>query len=73
MEVRDEHGIPKTERLPKSIRPRLVGIDLDADISENRPSHVIVFGARFIGASPVGLRHFLCASRNLRSKAEPYC
>jgi len=73
MKVRDEYGIPKTERLPKCIRPRLVGIDLDADISENRPSHVIVLGARFIGAGPVRLRLFLCASRNLRSEAEPYC
>ena len=53
MEVRDEHGIPKTERSPKSIRPSIRGVDLDADVFEHRPCQIIVFGARCIGAGPV--------------------
>src|SRR5271169_5827769 len=69
MEVRDEHRIPKTEHSPKSNRPRPRGIDFDADLPENRPSQISVFGARFIGAGPVGLRLIGSASRNLRRAA----
>jgi hypothetical protein len=64
MGVRDEHRIPKTERFPKSNRPRPRRIDLDADPPKTRPSQISVFGARFIGAGPVGLRLFGSASRN---------
>jgi len=72
MEVRDEHAIPKTERSPKSIRPRFGGVDLDADISQHIPSQIFVVGARFIRAGPVGLRLFLCARRNPRGASEPH-
>lgn len=73
MEVCGQHGIPKTERPPESLRPWLISVDLDPNISNGWLSQIIELRTRRIRTCPVRFRPLFLTKGNWRGTTGPRC
>src|SRR5215831_13761804 len=73
MKVRDQHRIPEAERSAEPVRPRLGGVDLDADSPHKWLSQIVKFRARRIRTRPVRLRLFPLTNGTCRDTTQPHC